>query len=215
MVNNMWIVKLGGSLLDSPLLKSWLEAINRVSDGKMVIVPGGGIFANAVRESQLMTGVDDETAHKMAVVSMDQYAILMQGLVPSLTIASSELEIAERGWQHQAIIWKPSEMVLADESIPMNWNVTSDSLAAWLAVKLNAQHLIIVKSDLSDYQDQSEACVETLISNGVLDASFAEYIQGQSFETWLVDVQAINILSAGMNFDHRPLNALKVSRCHE
>jgi aspartokinase-like uncharacterized kinase len=85
----MWVVKLGGSLLGSPALKRWLDALNSFSDGKVVIVPGGGLFADAVRESQLMTGIDDATAHKMAVVAMDQYATLMCGLNPSLTLAST------------------------------------------------------------------------------------------------------------------------------
>ena len=59
----MWVIKLGGSLLGSPALKYWLDALNSFSDGQVVIVPGRGLFADAVRESQLLTGVDDATAH--------------------------------------------------------------------------------------------------------------------------------------------------------
>ncbi len=207
----MWVVKLGGSLLGSPALKRWLDALNSFSDGKVVIVPGGGIFADAVRESQLMTGIDDATAHKMAVVAMDQYATLMCGLNPSLTLASNELEIAERGWQHQAIVWKPSEMVLADEGIAMNWDVTSDSLAAWLATKLNAQHLILIKSDLSRYQDKTEVSVDSLVRDQLVDASFATYLKGRLFNTWVLDKENDNVLRAGVDFDKGPLAALKVS----
>ncbi len=207
----MWIVKLGGSLLGSSALKRWLGALSNFSDGKVVIVPGGGLFADVVRESQLMTGIDDATAHKMAVVGMDQYATLMCGLNPSLTLASNELEIAERGWQHKAIVWKPSEMVLADERIATNWDVTSDSLAAWLAAKLNAQHLVLVKSDLSKYENQLEEKVEVLMRDGLLDASFSDYIHAQPFVTWVVDAEAVDILSLETNFDHGPLNTLKVS----
>src|SRR5690606_4380152 len=105
------------------------------------IVPGGGILADAVYESQMMSGISDEVAHKMAVMAMDQYGTLLAGLNTELVTASSELEIAERGWQHRAIVWLPSSMVIADESIPTNWEITSDSLAAWLAQKLNAEHL--------------------------------------------------------------------------
>ena len=207
----MWVVKLGGSLLGSPALKRWLDALNSFSDGKVVIVPGGGIFADAVRESQLMTGIDDATSHKMAVVAMDQYATLMCGLNPSLTLASNELEIAERGWQHQAIVWKPSEMVLADEGIAMNWDVTSDSLAAWLATKLNAQHLILIKSDLSRYQYKTEVSIDSLVRDQLVDASFATYLKGQLFNTWVLDKENDNVLRAGVDFDKGPLSALKVS----
>ena len=133
----MWIVKLGGSLIGSPALKGWLDKLVQFGDGKVVIVPGGGLFADAVRNAQSKTGINDETAHQMALVAMDQYAALMAGLNPKLVLASSELEIAECGWQHRAIVWKPSHMVLADESLPKTWDLTSDSLAAWLAAKLN------------------------------------------------------------------------------
>ena len=101
----MWVIKLGGSLLGSPELLKWLEVLTRYGDGKIVIVPGGGIFADAVRESQKLSNSSDAVAHKMAVMAMDQYAVLMTGLNPALVTAESELEIAERGWQHRTVVW--------------------------------------------------------------------------------------------------------------
>jgi aspartokinase-like uncharacterized kinase len=180
----MWVVKLGGSLIGTPTLKAWLDTFTRFGDGKVVIVPGGGIFADAVRDAQIKTGVNDATAHQMAVVAMDQYATLMTGLNPDLVTASSELEIAERGWQHRAVVWKPSAMVLADSDLPMSWDLTSDSLAAWLANKLNAQHLLVVKSiPPSQFQKND---VESLTVDGVVDACFGAYSTGKPFKTWLV-----------------------------
>ena len=143
----MWVIKLGGSLLGSPELKGWLDVLARNGDGQIVIVPGGGILADAVHESQQLSGVSDLVAHRMVVMAMDQYGILLAGLNGNLVTAASDLEIAERGWQHKVVVWLPSAMVIADESIPTNWEVTSDSLAAWLAHKLNAEHLILVKSE--------------------------------------------------------------------
>ena len=114
----MWIVKLGGSLLGAEELTHWLELLARYSDGKIIIVPGGGVFADAVREAQKLTHLDDKSVHKLAVMAMDQYGELLASLNPKIVTASSELEIAERGFQHRAIIWLPSKMVCADESIP-------------------------------------------------------------------------------------------------
>lgn len=168
----MWVVKLGGSLLGSPELTHWLQMLARHSDGRLVIVPGGSLFADTVREAQRVSGVDDAVAHRMAVLAMDQYGWLLTGLCPQLVVASTELEIAERGWQHRAIVWLPSRMVLADERIPASWKVTSDSLAAWLAHTVSAERLILVKS---------LACVtgamslEQLSADGVLDSSFKEF----------------------------------------
>lgn len=199
----MWIVKLGGSLIGAPELEAWLDALVKFGDGKVVIVPGGGVFADAVRDAQVKTGIDDATAHQMAVMAMDQYATLMVGLNSELVTASSELEIAERGWQHRAVVWKPSQMVLADKDLPMRWDLTSDSLAAWLATKLNAQHLLIVKSMPRSFVGNVD--VRKLMLDGVVDVYFGAYATGKSFKTRLVsknefiDInQAISHLSSPM-----------------
>ncbi|MCE9633843.1 MAG: uridylate kinase [Methylophilales bacterium] len=142
----MIVVKLGGSLLGSTELPLWLSTIASNSDGHVVIVPGGGAYADVVRKVQKVAKFDDAIAHQLAVLAMDQFGLTLAALEPRLVTARHELEIAERSWQHRGIIWLPSIMVLADENIPQNWDVTSDSLAAWLATQLNAKHLVIVKS---------------------------------------------------------------------
>jgi aspartokinase-like uncharacterized kinase len=86
---------------------------------------------------------------------------VLLALNSTLVAASTELEIAERSWQHRAIVWLPSVMVLAEEKIPKTWDVTSDSLAAWLAKRIKAKHLVLVKAT----EDSSEP-------NGLLDVAF-------------------------------------------
>ena len=68
----MWVVKLGGSLLGSPELKQWLDTLVTHSDGRVLIVPGGSLFADAVREAQAVSGVDDVLAQRLALLAMDQ-----------------------------------------------------------------------------------------------------------------------------------------------
>jgi 5-(aminomethyl)-3-furanmethanol phosphate kinase len=165
----MWVVKLGGSLLGTPELKLWLEMLARQGDGRIVIAPGGGVFADLVRSTQTAGGYDDASAHRMALLAMEQYALVMKSLQPDLVIASSELEIAERSWQHRAMLWMPSHMALADDGIPMNWDVTSDSLAAWLCGKIGAERLVLVKHAANAGQP---APIERLVEEGVLDAAF-------------------------------------------
>jgi len=182
----MWVIKIGGSLLGCPELPLWLDLFARLGDGNIVIVPGGSIFADAVRESQKRSGCSDAVAHKMAVLAMDQYGVLLAGLNPALVTAESELEIAERCWQHRAIVWLPSKMACADEGIPANWQVTSDSLAAWLAGKLNAEHLILIKSGKPEGKQIS---MRRLIEGGIVDELFADFTTGQNFNTWILGKQ--------------------------
>lgn len=168
----MWVVKLGGSLLGTPELQQWLTLLAKQSDGRIVIVPGGGVFADAIREHQAFGKYDDVAAHHMALLAMEQYGYVLRSLQPELVTASSELEIAERSWQHRAIIWMPSPMVLADEDIPASWEVTSDSLAAWLATKIGADRLVLVKHHAILEQPLP---VSRLISEGVLDTAFTQF----------------------------------------
>ncbi|MEK9824949.1 MAG: uridylate kinase [Methylotenera sp.] len=192
------MVKLGGSLIQSPELKNWLDTLVKISDGKLLIVPGGSVFADAVRDAQQYAQVSDATAHQLALLAMDQYGLLLAGMNSLLVTASSELEIAERGWQHRAIVWLPSQMVLADEHIPQNWQVTSDSLSAWIAEKINAEHLVIVKSaDLSAYQNTLKT--ETLVEAQVLDQAFPEFVTDCSFKCWLLNKRQHAVFASGLD----------------
>jgi aspartokinase-like uncharacterized kinase len=192
----MWVVKLGGSLLGTPELSHWLDLLVRHGDGKVVIVPGGGIFADAVREAQKRCDSDDKTAHRMAVMAMDQYGVLMAGLNPALATAQSELEFAERGWQHRTTVWLPSLMVNTDEEIPANWQITSDSLAAWLASRLNAKHLVLVKSARPEADQVS---LEQLIKDGIVDGSFGDFTAGRDFHTWILEKSDYQFFADGLS----------------
>lgn len=192
----MWVIKLGGSLLGSAELSCWLDKIAQHADGKVVIVPGGGIFADAVRDAQKKTGVNDHIAHQLAVMAMDQYGVLLTGLNKALVTARSELEIAERSWQHRAIVWLPSHMVCAEESIPANWEITSDSLAAWLANKLNAEHLVLVKSLEMPLRQMP---VSELVAQEVVDAKFGDYVSLAPFKCWVIGKQRYDVLEHGLS----------------
>lgn len=179
----MWVVKLGGSLLGSTDLPKWLEMCSRISDGKIVIVPGGGVFADAVRAAQQSTDVNDGMAHRLALLAMDQFGWLMTALCPALVTAGCELEIAERCWQHRCVVWLPSKMVMADEKIPQNWQVTSDSLAAWLANKLNASHVVLVKS--AQLPQTQHVSLHHLEQEGIVDEAYALFYEA-SFHSLVI-----------------------------
>jgi len=207
----MWIIKLEGSLIGTPELSRWLDVVQRNGDGKVVIVPGGGFLADAIRDAQKRCYLNDETAHRMAVLSMDQYGLLMLGTNPKLVEARSELEIAERGWQHRGIVWFPSQMVHADTEIPKDKHMTSDSLAAWLASKLDVAQVVIVKSISAT---QATMPVDTLLQTGVVDAYLGHYMQANNvhggFKTWLLDKQYYWLFNASFDADKLTQHAIAV-----
>ncbi len=196
----MWIIKIGGSLLGSPELSRWLEVLVKFSKGHVIIVPGGGLFADAVREAQNLTNASDAIAHQLALLAMDQFGLLLAGMNDGLVTASSELEIAERGWQHRAMVWLPSQMILVDQSIPQNWQVTSDSLSAWLANKLGAEQLILVKSkSLISYQKENVCHPQLLADDDLIDSQLMHYIAGKKYQTWLLHKADYSVFDEGLN----------------
>lgn len=207
----MWVIKIGGSLLGSPELSRWLEVIVKYGKGHIIIVPGGGLFADAVREVQQLTNMNDAVAHQLALMAMDQFGLLLASINARLVTASSELEIAERGWQHRAIVWLPSQMILADQSVPKNWQVTSDSISAWLANKLGAEQLILVKSkSLIPYQKMQSNQPQQLVDDDLIDGQLINYISGKSYQTWLLNKADYLVFEQGFNLMNLQRSGLEI-----
>jgi aspartokinase-like uncharacterized kinase len=167
---NCAIVKIGGSLLEAPALDAWLAAILS-SNVPMVIVPGGGRFADVVREAQKTIGFDDAAAHRMALLAMDQVAVLHASRSAGFSLAASRAEITEVLSQGRIPVWLPSAMVLAATDVPASWDVTSDSLAAWLAGTLGVARLLLVKS--CDVQEP--VTLRGLADAGIVDPLFPSF----------------------------------------
>lgn len=178
----MWVVKVGGSLATAESLPSWLDMLSCYGSGKVVIVPGGGPFSELVHESQAYWKFDDSCAHYMALLAMTQFGLMLSGMQPSLVPVKHKDDIGKVLAKAGVPIWLPTEMVASDSSIKHSWDVTSDSLAAWLATRLGASHLLLVKSVEAD----NTLPVRDLVRQGIVDASFPGYVQQGKFSTRLM-----------------------------
>ena len=112
--------------------------------GSIAIVPGGGPFADAVRTAQASMGYDDRAAHAMALMAMAQFGVALTSLNPALRLASSRAAILRALKERKVPVWSPEPMARA-AALPETWELTSDSLAAWLAGALGAGRLVLVK----------------------------------------------------------------------
>lgn len=178
----MWVVKVGGSLLSSSALRAWLEALACYGGGNVVVVPGGGVFAAQVRSSQQQWEYDDVSAHHMALLAMEQFGVMMTGLRPELVAARSLADIAATLDGARVPVWLPRDMVLANPGLPACWDLTSDSLAVWLAKHLGACRLLLVKSRAVDGPRVSCEAVRRM---GVVDRLFDDFLQWAGIETWV------------------------------
>ena len=192
MMSPIWVIKLGGSLSHSSILKDWLDLILCQGQGRAVIVPGGGDFADQVRVAQQHWQFDDLYAHQMAVLAMQQMALLFQGLYSELDLAESPDQIKRLLKQGSVVIWSPKLSILNQAGIPANWNITSDSLSAWLAHTLSAATLTLVKSSAIP----ENCAISELIEKGIVDKAFNQYAKLSSYQVQVVNRSDIDSFSA-------------------
>lgn len=140
------VCKIGGSLgrpeILGPLLKT-LEALQ--SEYRVVVVPGGGTFADTVRTEADIFQLGNTASHWMAVLAMDQYGYLLADLGQATRTARTREEIEEAVRDEALPILLPSTLLLATDPLPHSWDVTSDAIAAHVAVRLEAELLVLLK----------------------------------------------------------------------
>jgi aspartokinase-like uncharacterized kinase len=146
------VVKIGGGLLrvGGSLRPGALDIITAaLADAahrrRLVVVPGGGPFADAVRTADAALSLDAGAAHWMAVLAMDQMAHLLAARVAGAVLvhdASTARAALDAG---ELPVLAPYRWLRAADPLPHCWAVTSDSIAAWLAGALGARRLILVK----------------------------------------------------------------------
>jgi 5-(aminomethyl)-3-furanmethanol phosphate kinase len=183
----MVVIKLGGSLLASGKLKDCLDKIESDYQGRAaVLVPGGGMFAEQVRVAQHEWQFDDVIAHRMAILSMQQMALLFNAFKPQFTIVNTKVARLHNEKEFPCIsIWSPDRVQLDTAGIPSSWDITSDSLAAWLAGRLEADELIVIKS----VNIKDGYTVKELVEQRIVDAGFYHYIQQTSCKLTVINAE--------------------------
>ncbi len=203
----MWVVKLGGSLFRSAHLRTWLRALAGRSG--LVLVPGGGPFADQVRAAQARWGFDDSAAHHLALLAMEQFGRMLCALQPGLSPAETLAGIDERLRAGETPVWMPVPMVLADRQLPHGWDLTSDSLAAWLCGTLGAEGLLLVKSaPLADLLTGVAEHPAALGEQGIVDRAFGDYAGALGVPIRLISERNPERLEAVIGIGARPARGL-------
>jgi aspartokinase-like uncharacterized kinase len=144
------VVKLGGGLLAYPdHFDALVSAIGAAARERcLLVVPGGGPFADAVREVDRRLRLSDDAAHWMAVLAMDQYAHLVAARLPGGMLVTEPREIAAAfsgGGDAHIPVLAPYRWLREADPLPHTWDVTSDSIAAWVAGASGARRVILIK----------------------------------------------------------------------
>ncbi len=141
------VVKVGGGLAGIPgALARTGQAIARAAVARrLVVIPGGGPFADQVRAFDRREGLTPTAAHWMAILAMDQYAYAVADRIPGAVTVDDRAGIETTHAAGAVPVLLPTRWLRAADELPHSWEVTSDSLAAYLATLLRATELVLVK----------------------------------------------------------------------
>jgi 5-(aminomethyl)-3-furanmethanol phosphate kinase len=140
------VVKIGGSLAMQPnKLKDLCTRLGEASKRhKLIVVPGGGEFADMVRVYDKKFDLPRQISHQMAILAMDQYGLLLSSLVPSSIFVNKFEDLPEATMLHRLVVFLPSSFLFRDKSLTSSWDVTSDSIAFYIAQKLGISKTVLV-----------------------------------------------------------------------
>lgn len=139
-------MKVGGSLALKPeKLRALCTKLSEISvKHKLVVVPGGGEFADVVRRLDERFSLSCSESHRMAILGMDQYGLLLSNLTPN-SATVNRLEEAESVLASGKLpIFLPSNLLLSEDPLENSWDVTSDSIAAYLASRLGIRKVLLL-----------------------------------------------------------------------
>lgn len=196
------VLKIGGSLGRDGALPGLCRVLAGLGqEHPLLVVPGGGFFADAVRDCHGRFPMSEDTAHWMAILGMDQYGLLLAGLIPgarTVTDLACAESVAEKG---RVPVLLPSELLRRHDPLPHSWDVTSDSIAAWIAARSKAALCVLLKDTdgLCDADPHAESSggatarlrpvmtlAELAACRGV-DRHLPRVLAGSGLECWAID----------------------------
>lgn len=134
----MIVVKLGGSLIHraKEIVKEIVDYSNS-SGETILIIPGGSLFADIVRK----VNASDEASHWMAILAMEQYGYYIAD-------GSAAELVDDTGIEDVGVyILLPYALLKKKDELPHTWDVTSDTIAAWVAHDLGARFIKLTDVD--------------------------------------------------------------------
>jgi aspartokinase-like uncharacterized kinase len=172
------VVKIGGSLSNRiPDLVPVLRASNQ----PLFIVPGGGMFANGVRKLR----VDDDSAHWMAIAAMDQYGwfIASQGMMTTDLLQPQS---------DRQVVFLPYCSMRQQDPLPHSWDITSDSIAAWVADILGLDLLLLKSVDGILENGSLMDTMKMPVKTEIVDPFFIPFILEKKIKTTIINGSRID-----------------------
>lgn len=192
------VIKCGGSLTRGeglPALCRQLEELGRLY--RLLVVPGGGPFADTVRDCDRCYGLSDTAAHWMAILAMDQYGYLLSDLIAGSRPAKSLQDVHRIALARRIPVLLPYDLLSRADPLPHSWAVSADSISAWVAESIGASRLVLLKDVDGLYEHDrctegeaeiQESCsVEQLSNCRGVDRFLASFLSGSRLDLWIIN----------------------------
>jgi hypothetical protein len=132
---------------------------------RILVVPGGGRFADTVRAFVRAESLSDDAAHWMAILGMEQYAHALAERIPAPLVEEPGGIRAALDGAGVAVL-APYRWMRAADVLPHTWDATSDSVAAFVAGALDAERLVLVKA-VDGGRELVDPCFESVLPVGL------------------------------------------------
>jgi 5-(aminomethyl)-3-furanmethanol phosphate kinase len=190
------VVKVGGGLArgaGDDALRALCRVLGELGERhRLLVVPGGAGFADAVRDHDRRFGLRATTSHHMAILGMEQFGWLLSELIPGAE-RRADLARAGRLTHGRASVLLPARLAL--DALPASWQVTSDSIAAWVAGQVGADRLVLVKDVdglFADWPARGRPLARLTVAElaalrpGGVDEYLPTALERGRFETWVI-----------------------------
>lgn len=168
------VLKIGGSLIDESA-----NVLAQIPKNIPVLtVPGGGVFADFVRKAD----ANDDESHWNAILAMDRFGRFLSTFGYPTT--------KELSFSNGTSVLLPYKILKERDPLPHSWDVTSDSIAAWVARELKAP-LILAKSVSSKFPPEE--------GSDIVDPFVAEFAKKMNLRVIIANARRDDELANAIN----------------
>lgn len=189
----MWVLKIGGSWITNPNLTTLLKRLDKKKKGKIIIVAGGGCFADSVRFAFKKTRMSEKLANTLALKSTEIFCSYLKDINKKLFLTTNK-----RFKANSLNVWLPSVILSKQKSFKKNWDSTSDSVAAWLSNDIKADGLVFIKS-LKKFNRVNK--LGDLQKKNIIDKNTSIYLKSFKGKIKITGLEVLKILEKNNNWD--------------
>jgi 5-(aminomethyl)-3-furanmethanol phosphate kinase len=190
------IIKVGGSLAEAPsALKNLGVALSQIAKKHQVVEDtGGGRFADNVRDNDATFHLPALTAHRMAILAMDQYGLLLSHVIPEAVICESLREVKKILKNGKVKIFLPSKFLIECDPFEPSWDVTSDSITAFIATELKIAKVVFVTDVDGIYAPESRENANPTLLETVATNDLQKFVTRTSVDKFLPTILSRHVL---------------------